>query len=73
MSQIIDLDRHPDPFVSVGELAQYWGVSERTIRRDIAKGALRVMRVGSSGIIRISIAAARQYGRPDDSRAQKFA
>jgi hypothetical protein len=34
------------------------------IRRDIEKGALKVMLVGSSRIIRIPIAEARRYGRP---------
>jgi hypothetical protein len=34
------------------------------IRRDIEKGALRVMVVGSSQVIRIPIAEARRYGRP---------
>ena len=34
------------------------------IRRDIEKGALKVMVVGSSRVIRIPIAEARRYGRP---------
>jgi hypothetical protein len=34
------------------------------IRRDIEKGALKVMVVGSSQVIRIPIAEARRYGRP---------
>lgn len=70
MTRIRDLDRHDEPFISVMELAQYWGVSEKTIRRDIDKGALRVMRVGSAGLIRIPIAEARAYGRPDDPEAR---
>ncbi len=64
MTRILDLDRHDEPFVTVEELAAYWKVSDRTIRRDIAKGALMVMRVGSSGQIRIPISEARRYGRP---------
>ena len=68
---IIDLRTHPAPYVTVAELAAYWGVSERTIYRDLDKGALRFVRVGSSGIIRIPIAAARGYGRPDDPQARQ--
>ena len=64
MSRILDLDQHNEPFVSVAELARYWGVSDDMIRRDIEKGALKVMVVGSSRIIRIPIAEARRYGRP---------
>lgn len=64
----MDLNSHPEPYVLVSELADYWRVSERTIYRDIDKGALSIMRVGSSGMIRIPIEAARQYGRPADAQ-----
>jgi DeoR/GlpR family transcriptional regulator of sugar metabolism len=64
VSRILDLDRHDEPYVSVAELARYWGVSDDMIRRDIEKGALKVMVVGSSQVIRIPIAEARRYGRP---------
>src|SRR2546422_5008805 len=64
VSRILDLDRHNEPYVSVAELARYWGVSDDMIRRDIEKGALKVMVVGSSRIIRIPLAEARRYGRP---------
>jgi excisionase family DNA binding protein len=65
---IIDLMNHPEPFVTVADLAAYWCVSADTVYRDIAKGALRVYRVGSSSSIRIRLEDARSYGRPDDSR-----
>lgn len=64
MTRIRDLDRHDQPFVTVYELAAYWGVSDDTIRRDIAKGALVAVRVGSKKQIRIPIAEARRYGQP---------
>ena len=64
MSRILDLDRHNEPYVSVAELGRYWGVSDDMIRRDIEKGALKAMVVGSSRVIRIPIAEARRYGRP---------
>ena len=66
--QVIDLMSHPEPFVTVSDLAAYWCVSADTVYRDIAKGALKVYRVGSSSCIRIRLEDARAYGRPDDSR-----
>jgi excisionase family DNA binding protein len=64
---IVDLTTHHQPFVTVAALAGYWCVSADTIYRDIAKGALRVYRVGSSQTIRIRLEDARAYGRPDDA------
>ena len=63
---MVNLATHPEPHVSVAELAQYWAVSQRTIYRDIEKGALKIMRVGSTGIVRIPIEEARRYGRPEE-------
>ena len=63
-SPILNLYTHEESYVSVSELAAYWTVSERTIYRDIQKGALKVVRVGSAGTIRVPIEAARLYGRP---------
>ncbi|MDP6371637.1 MAG: hypothetical protein QF634_03895 [Vicinamibacterales bacterium] len=40
---------HPQPFITVRQLANYWQVSVRTIERHIAKGALPVTRVGPFG------------------------
>ena len=65
MSRILDLNRYDEPFVTVEELAEYWRVSDDTIRRDIAKGALIVLRVGPMRQIRIPIAEARRYGQPE--------
>lgn len=56
-------DADDAPAVSVSRLAAFWGVSERTIRRDIAKGALPAYRL-PGGQIRIRTADARRYGRP---------
>lgn len=61
---IVDLNTHCEPFVTVAALAAYWCVSSDTVYRDIAKGALRVYRVGSSHTIRIRLEDARVYGRP---------
>jgi excisionase family DNA binding protein len=62
---IVDLMTHEERFVTVSALAAYWGVSPDTVYRDIAKGALRVYRVGSSQSIRIRLEDAQTYGRPD--------
>jgi excisionase family DNA binding protein len=63
---IVNLETHPEPFVTVSALAAYWCVSVDTVYRDIAKGALPVFRVGSSRSIRIRLQDALSYGRPDD-------
>lgn len=64
MGTIFDLDTHPEPTVSVDELAAYWGVNRRTITRDIEKGALMAYKVGTTEVTRIKIADARAHGRP---------
>lgn len=65
MTGIDDLSTHRQPFVTVSELAAYWRVSERTVYRDIDKGALPVCRL-PGGLIRIPIAVAQQYGKPNE-------
>lgn len=51
------------PVVTVEEFAGYWKVSERTVYRDIEKGALQVLRL-PHGSIRIPIEIALSYGKP---------
>lgn len=65
MKTIRDLSTHPDPHVSVGALARYYGVSPSTIYRHIVKGALQVSLVGPEQLIRIPIDEARRYGHPN--------
>lgn len=60
---IEDLAHHQEPHVTVAELAEYFRVSEKTIRRDIDRGNLEVMRL-PGGTIRIPTKSARAYGRP---------
>ena len=64
MTTITDLMTHPESLVTVEELAAYWRVSERTIYRDIEKGAITVLRL-PAGKIRIPITVAREYGKPN--------
>jgi len=61
--KIVDLATHPEPNIKACELAEYWNVHVMTIYRDIAKGALKAVRVGSRNL-RIPIEHARTYGKP---------
>lgn len=61
--KIIDLETHHEPFVTTRAVAAFWGVSVRTVERDIRKGALRVYRL-PGGSIRIRREDALSYGRP---------
>ncbi len=60
----VDLENHSEPFLTVTALARYWGVTKKTVYRDIAKGALRVYRL-PSGHVRISREDAMAYGQPE--------
>jgi excisionase family DNA binding protein len=57
------IERRDDPAVSTSELAREWGVSKRTVQRDILKGALRAFRT-PGGSFRIRRSDANRYGRP---------
>jgi hypothetical protein len=60
---IRDLETHPQPLVTVEQLARYWQVHPRTVRRAIYKRALAAIRLGSAGPLRIRIEDARKFGR----------
>ena len=62
--RILDLATHREPHITVEQLAEFWGVSPRTLYRHIEKGALRVVYIGPFRRIRIPIQEARRYGRP---------
>lgn len=64
MPAVADLSEETQPMWTVAELAEYWRVSQDTILRHIAKGALPGAYKTPSGRIRIPIAAARAYGKP---------
>lgn len=53
---IVNLARHPEAYVTTGDLAAYLVVSEHVIYSLIDKGALPVIRVGR--LIRIPLAEA---------------
>ena len=57
---IHDLSRHPRPFVSIRELAHYWGVSRHELYKQIDAGTLPVIRLGPR-LYRIRTADAVQF------------
>ena len=44
---ILDLSSHPRPFVSIRELAQYWGLSRHALYKQIDAGTLPAVRLGA--------------------------
>ena len=51
--RIRDLITHPEPYVTVGELAEYWLVSRKQIYKQIDAGTLRAIKLGPR-LLRIS-------------------
>ena len=64
MTQIRDLSTHPEKFVTVPELADYWHVSVRTVYYHAQKGALKSTRIGRA--LRILTVDAQAFGRPEE-------
>lgn len=54
---IRNLAEHPVSFVTVRELADYWLVSQKQIRKHVAAGCLQGIRVGPR-LYRITVASA---------------
>jgi hypothetical protein len=44
--KIIDLDTHPEPYVTMSDLAEYWRVSRKQVYRQIENGMLRATVLG---------------------------
>jgi excisionase family DNA binding protein len=57
---IRDLTTHPVPYVSVAELAVYWGVSRKQIYKQIDAGTLQAIRLGPR-LFRIRTNVAREF------------
>lgn len=63
---IADLTTYRGRFVSPLQLAEYVGITRRTIYHHIEKGALQVVRPGGKcGSLRIRIDEARRYAGED--------
>jgi len=43
---IQDLTTHPRPYVTVGELAVYWGIGRKQIYKQLEAGTLEAIRLG---------------------------
>jgi excisionase family DNA binding protein len=41
-----DLQSHPEPFLTIQDLARYWGVSRRLIYKQVESGVLPAIRIG---------------------------
>jgi excisionase family DNA binding protein len=69
---IRDLATHPNPYVSVGELASYWRVGRKQIYKHIDAGTLSAIRLGPR-LFRIRTITARDFEEsarmrtPDDA------
>lgn len=62
MGRIRDIATHQEANVTIVALAEYLGVSTKTIYRHIAKGALSAIHVGPyRRVVRIPIREARAY------------
>ena len=59
---IINLATHPEAYVTVRELADYWQVSRRVIYKQIEAGTLDSIRLGPR-LLRIRTEVAREFER----------
>jgi hypothetical protein len=62
---IHNLAEHAVPYVTVRELAEYWRVSQKQIRRRVAAGFLSGLRLGPR-ICRITVASALAFERASE-------
>jgi excisionase family DNA binding protein len=62
MRRLQDLQSHPEPHVTVAELAEYWLVGRKQIYKHIDAGLLRAVRIGPRSL-RIRTADAREFER----------
>ena len=58
--KIVDLQKHPDPYVTTSDLAGYWRVSRKQIYKQIDAGTLEAIRLGPR-LLRISTAEAIRF------------
>ncbi len=61
-ARIVDLLTHQEPFITVGELAEYWLVSRKQIYKQIDAGILHAIKLGPR-LLRISTAEAIAFER----------
>lgn len=61
-AMINNLATHPRPYVSVGELATYWGIGRKQIYKQLDAGTLEAIRLGPR-LYRIRTAQALEFER----------
>jgi excisionase family DNA binding protein len=59
---IARLETHDRPYVTVAELAAYWGVSPKQIYKQIEAGTLQAIRLGPR-LLRLRTSEARRFER----------
>jgi excisionase family DNA binding protein len=62
-----DLESHPEPYVTVAELAEYWLVGRKQIYKQIDAGTLPAIRLGPR-LLRIRTADALEFERSANMR-----
>jgi excisionase family DNA binding protein len=67
---IINLATHPEAYVTVRELAEYWQVSRRVIYKQIEAGTLESIRLGPR-LLRIRTSVAIEFERTARMRADE--
>jgi len=60
--RVRDLKTHPEPYVTVAELAEYWLVGRKQIYKQIEAGTLRAIKLGPR-LLRIRTAEAIDFER----------
>ena len=66
--RVNDLQSHPEPYVTVAELAEYWLVGRKQIYKQIDAGTLPAIRLGPR-LLRIRTADALAFERSAHMRA----
>jgi excisionase family DNA binding protein len=54
------LQKYPEPYVTIGQLAQYWLVSRKQLYKHVESGALKAIRLGPR-LLRIRTADASEF------------
>jgi excisionase family DNA binding protein len=65
--RVRDLAAHPEPYVTVAELAEYWLVGRKQIYKQIDAGQLPAIRLGPR-LMRIRTSAAIEFERRANMR-----
>ena len=65
--RLMDLQSHPEPYVTVAELAEYWLVGRKQIYKQIDAGTLPAIQLGPR-LLRIRTADACEFERRANMR-----